>query len=92
MNKMEKAALRHAKDWLEYQRSPQARVDAAIDAAKRAKRDRAFGHSPKCGLLKCHPEKAVPREHLKIFIEGVDSDPLTVYVASIETETTGKSK
>lgn len=56
MNKMEQAALQHANAWLRYQRSPQARIDRAIDAAQRAKRDHALGHSPNCGLLKCHPE------------------------------------
>jgi hypothetical protein len=55
MNKMEKAALQHACEWLRYQHSPQARTDELIDAAQRAKHDHAFGHSPKCGILKCHP-------------------------------------
>jgi hypothetical protein len=56
MNKMEQAALQHARDWLRYERSTQAITDRAADVVKRAKRDHAHGHSPKCGLLKCHPD------------------------------------
>jgi len=56
MNRLEAAALRHAAEWLRYSRSPQARLDAAADAARRAQADKAAGHSPRCGLLRCHPD------------------------------------
>jgi hypothetical protein len=62
MDQMEKAALAHAADWLRYQASPKARDDLSADIARRRKIDRQLGHSPKCGILKCHPEcKRVPR-------------------------------
>lgn len=54
--KMEDAALQHARDELRYQRSTQALNDRASDIARRAKIDRKLGHSPKCGILKCHPD------------------------------------
>lgn len=56
MNEMEKAALRHVREWLRYEQSNQASNDRLIDIARRAKINRALGHSPKCGILKCHPE------------------------------------
>jgi hypothetical protein len=48
--------LQHARDEIRYQRTVQAANDRAADKARRAKLDRAVGHSPKCGILKCHPE------------------------------------
>lgn len=56
MNKMEQAAREHAKAWLAYQRSPQAKLDRIADQAQRAKHDIANGHSPKCSLTKCHSD------------------------------------
>jgi hypothetical protein len=56
MNKMERAALQHVRSELRYQQSKRARIDRAADIARRAKIDRALGHSPKCGILKCHPD------------------------------------
>lgn len=56
MKEIEKSSLRHAKDWLDYQRSPQAKADLAADKAKRDELTLKQGHSLKCGLLKCHPE------------------------------------
>ena len=56
MNRMEKAALQHVREELRYRQSAQALNDLAADIAKRAKLDRAQGHSPKCGILKCHPD------------------------------------
>lgn len=55
MTKLECAAIEHANQWLVYQRSPEARRDAELDRLRRAKADKAAGHSPMCGLLKCHP-------------------------------------
>lgn len=52
---MERAALLHVKAQLAYQRSPQARLDAIQDKAKRAELDRKNGHSPSCTLTKCAP-------------------------------------
>lgn len=55
MNRLEVAALRHAADWLRYSRSPQAKRDMAIEAVNMAKADKANGHTPQCGLMKCSP-------------------------------------
>jgi len=54
LDNLEKAALKNASEWLRYSRSPQARLDAERDAAKRVKADRKAGHSPLCGIMKCH--------------------------------------
>jgi len=56
MTKMEQAALDHVRAELRYQRSSRARNDLAADIARRARIDRMQGHSPKCGILKCHPD------------------------------------
>lgn len=56
MNRMEKAALNHAAEWLRYSRSPQAKRDLAADIARREALSRKQGHLPSCGLLKCRPE------------------------------------
>lgn len=53
MTQQEKAALDHAKAWLQYQRSPQARRDLEADRARRAAADRKAGHSPQCSLTRC---------------------------------------
>jgi len=53
---MEQAALNHATDELRYQRSQKARDDLAADIARRDTLTIKQGHSPKCGILKCHPE------------------------------------
>jgi hypothetical protein len=50
---MERAALEHARAWQRYQRSPQAKRDAAIDRKRRAAADKAAGHLPGCTLSKC---------------------------------------
>lgn len=55
MTRLERAALDHAKEWLRYQSSPQAKRDAEIDRKRRAERDKAAGHLPTCGILKCSP-------------------------------------
>ena len=55
MNRMEKAALRHIAEYHRYERSPQARIDRELDKQRRAAADRAIGHTPMCGLMKCHP-------------------------------------
>jgi hypothetical protein len=54
--KLEQAALDHAAAELRYQRSTQARIDLAADITRRNKLTIAQGHSPKCGLLRCHPD------------------------------------
>lgn len=56
MNANEKATLKHAAEWLRYSRSPQYSPDLLADKARRAESDRKAGHSPKCGILKCHPD------------------------------------
>ena len=56
MNKMEQTALRHATEWLEYQKSPQAAIDLKREMAERESLTIRQGHSLKCGILKCHPE------------------------------------
>jgi len=53
MTRSEKAAMNHAAEWLRYARSPQAKRDLAADAIRRAKADKAAGHFPSCGLVKC---------------------------------------
>ncbi len=53
MNRMEKAALENAMAWLQYDRSIKAQNDRLIDKQRRAKADRAAGHSPRCTLAKC---------------------------------------
>lgn len=55
MNRMEKACLRSAAEWLRYSRSPQARRDAEADRLRRLAADRKAGHSSLCGLDACHP-------------------------------------
>jgi hypothetical protein len=54
LTSLEKTALRHVAEWQRYSRSPQARQDAEQDKVRRAKADRAAGHSPLCTLAKCH--------------------------------------
>lgn len=54
MTPMEQASLKHAKEWLVYAQSKQSALDLERDKARRAQLDRAQGHSPKCGILKCH--------------------------------------
>lgn len=56
MDKMEKASLDHAAEWLRYERSIQSRNDLLVDKQRRERLDLKLGHSPKCGILKCHPE------------------------------------
>lgn len=56
MKPSERAALQHAADELAYRRSPQAKIDAEADRARRERADRAAGHLPTCGLLKCDPK------------------------------------
>jgi hypothetical protein len=53
MTRMEQAALQHAADELRYQRTAQAAIDAKADRVRRALADRAAGHLPACGLLRC---------------------------------------
>ena len=55
MNRMEKASLHHVAEWMRYSKSPQYLRDLKADIAQREAIDRKAGHSPKCGLLKCHP-------------------------------------
>jgi hypothetical protein len=55
MRRLEAAALRHAAAQLRYQRSAQAKRDREADATRRAQADRAAGHLPACGLLRCCP-------------------------------------
>jgi hypothetical protein len=56
MNRMEKAALSHAAEWLRYSRSPQAKLDFQVDVRRREALTRKQGHIPQCGILKCHPD------------------------------------
>lgn len=44
---------REAERWL---RSPEARRLVEQDRKRQAEADIATGHSPKCGILRCHPE------------------------------------
>lgn len=53
MDKMEKAALEHAAAELKYRKSPQAKIDFEADKVRRAKADKALGHSVACTLTKC---------------------------------------
>jgi len=53
MTPAERSALKHAADWIAYQRSAQASLDAAADRKRRAARDRANGHVPECSLTRC---------------------------------------
>lgn len=55
MTRLEKAALNHAAEEIRYQRSPQAKIDAAFDRKRRIQADKKAGHSPACGIMKCHP-------------------------------------
>lgn len=55
MHSLEKAALKHAAEWLRYVRSPQAKIDLERDKKRRAAADRKAGHSPLCSFTKCHP-------------------------------------
>lgn len=52
---MERAAQNHAAEWLRYAGSKQYAIDLANEKVSRAALDVAAGHSPKCGLTKCHP-------------------------------------
>lgn len=54
MTRMEQAALRHVAEYHRYTNSPQARIDAERDRARRIAADKKAGHTPMCGLLKCH--------------------------------------
>ncbi len=56
LNKMEKAALEHARQWREYDRSPQAAIDRRVDKARRKAADIKAGHLPTCSLTKCAPD------------------------------------
>lgn len=53
MNAMEQQALHNVAEYLRYANSPQARIDAKIDATRRSAADRKAGHSPKCSLTRC---------------------------------------
>jgi hypothetical protein len=58
---MERAALKHAREWLAYSRSPAAAIDRARMLADQAARDQALGHyvgpnGERCGILRCRPE------------------------------------
>lgn len=55
MDGLERAALKHAAEWLRYSRSPQARHDAEQDRKARIQADKKSGHTPMCGLMECHP-------------------------------------
>lgn len=55
ISKMERAALEHAAGELAYRKSPQYHRDQIADAERRVKADRAAGHLPTCGLLRCAP-------------------------------------
>lgn len=54
MSPIEKTSLTHAKQWLAYAKSKQSLIDLEADKAKREQADKALGHSPRCGILKCH--------------------------------------
>ena len=53
MNAMDRNSLRLAREGEAYARSAQAAHDRTIDIVRRAKLDRALGHTPECGLTKC---------------------------------------
>ena len=55
MTSMEKSSLKHAADWLRYQRSPQYKADLNLDRQQRAIADAKAGHSASCSLTSCHP-------------------------------------
>jgi hypothetical protein len=50
MTRMEQSSLQHAKEELEYQRSPQAATDLAADKARRAALDKKVGATPGQGF------------------------------------------
>lgn len=53
LSRTERAALQHAREWIEYSRSAQSKIDAEADRLRRMKADIAAGHSPDCTLTKC---------------------------------------
>ena len=53
LSPIERSSLNHAREWLHYQRSAQAQQDLIADKKRRETADRAVGHLPQCGLLKC---------------------------------------
>lgn len=65
MNSMERASLKHAADWLAYQRSPQYAADLRADIARRAALDASRGHVPGCGLMRCAPGCRSGIAHIK---------------------------
>jgi hypothetical protein len=56
MTSREQDALDHAYEELRYQASPQAAEDRSTDALRRAQRDKAAGHTPRCSLTRCAPD------------------------------------
>jgi hypothetical protein len=58
MNRMERAALEHLREWHRYDRSVQAANDRLVDQQRRAAADRKAGHSPNCTLARCAPDCA----------------------------------
>lgn len=53
LSPIERSSLNHAREWLRYQRSAQAQQDLIADKKRREAADKAAGHLPQCGLLKC---------------------------------------
>jgi hypothetical protein len=51
MDKTQKKAM----EYLRYSKTQQSVTDRLMDQARRIRCDIANGHSPKCGLLECHP-------------------------------------
>jgi hypothetical protein len=58
---MEAACQQHAAEQRRYDRSRQAVIDRAADAARRAAADKKAGHLPTCSLTKCAP--GCPKSH-----------------------------
>lgn len=56
MNKMEQAAQNHLREYWEMVRSGEWDRLERADRAKRLAANKKLGHSPKCGILKCHPD------------------------------------
>jgi len=50
-DKFELMRANESRQWLNH---PDRIIEMAKDRVIRAKIDKSFGHSPKCGILKCH--------------------------------------
>ena len=61
MNKMERAAIEHLREYFDMQRSGEWAQLEKADRNKREAYTLKLGHSLKCGILNCHPECKRPK-------------------------------